>query len=312
MAPASPGTPAEMRAYILERLTGATGEPDSVLAPARSLAERVLPILAKGLAGQFSSAVPMTVDTVELGRFADVPGSADGICAAASIALPGSSDALLLLADATVAALLVSVLFGGDPEEPATPIERALSPIESEVIALAFGEVARALNGCGESFPPVELPGGPPLAGADVDKARPRDGPAVRIGYALGKGPAPGRIMIMMPQRLLLQQRSAASPVPAEDRETEWRARFGEGVMRSSVPLVATMPLAEMTLGEVAGLQAGQVIAFAGASRSDVRLSARNRTLFVGEFGKLGQNYTVRLRGAFDERQDLIDGLMTG
>lgn len=312
MAAASPGTPAEMRAYIMERLTGATGEPDSILAPARSLADRMLPILSKGLEGQFASAVPLSVGAVELARFADAPGCADGICAVISAASPSSPDPLLLFVDSTVAALLVSVLFGGDPEEPATPIDRALSPTETEVIALAFEEVAKAINGSGEGSPSIEFPLGRPLVGPDVDKARPRDGPAVRISYALGKGAAPGRITVMMPQRSLLQLRGDASAASAEVRESEWRERFGEGVMRSSVPLVATMPLTEMTLGEVSRLHEGQVIAFAGASRSDVRLSARNRTLFVGDFGKLGQNYTVRVRSAFDERQDLIDGLMTG
>jgi len=40
------------------------------------------------------------------------------------------------------------------------------------------------------------------------------------------------------------------------------------------------------------------------------RLSARGQTLFVCEFGKLGQNYTVRIKHPFDAGQDFIDGLM--
>ncbi|RVC06359.1 flagellar motor switch protein FliM, partial [Mesorhizobium sp. M7A.F.Ca.CA.002.15.2.1] len=31
---------------------------------------------------------------------------------------------------------------------------------------------------------------------------------------------------------------------------------------------------------------------------------------FVCEFGKLGQNYTVRIRQPYDAGQDFIDGLM--
>lgn len=42
------------------------------------------------------------------------------------------------------------------------------------------------------------------------------------------------------------------------------------------------------------------------------RLSARNKTLFVCEFGKLGQNYTVRINQPYDAGQDFIDGLMPG
>lgn len=308
---ASPGTPAEARDYILERLTGAAGEPARILAPARSLAERTLPVLAKGLAAQFSCAIPMEVDGVELGRFADVSGMSGGVCAMTIAASPDSPDALLIIADSTVAALLVSVLFGGDPEEPAFPLERPLSPTEVEVMALAFEEVARAINGSGERGFCLDMPLPSPIVGADLEKARVRDGPAVRIGFVFGVGAARGRITVMMPQRVLLQHRSDATAAHADAHDGAWRERFGEGVMRSSVALEATMPVTKMTLAAVAQLKEGQVIAIAGSGRSDVRLSTRNRTLFVGELGKLGQNYTVRIRNPFDERQDFIDGLMT-
>lgn len=310
MALASPGTPAETRAYILERLTGETGEPDRILAPARSLADRTLPILAKGLAGQFSAAVPIEVDSVDLTRFADAPG-AGGACAMTIAASPNSPDALLILADSTVAALLVSVLFGGDPEEPVFPLARPLSPTEVEVVAIAFEQVAQAINGSGERGFALDLPLPRPIVGAELDKARMRDGPAVRISYVLGVGQTRGRITVMMPQRVLLQHRSDARAAHTEVRDGEWRERFGEGVMRSSVPLEAAMPVAKMTLAAVAQLKEGEVIPITAAARSEVRLSARNRTLFVGELGKLGQNFTVRVRTPFDERQDLIDGLLT-
>ena len=38
---ASPASPAEMRAYIIERLVGETGEPDRVTDAARSLIEKI-------------------------------------------------------------------------------------------------------------------------------------------------------------------------------------------------------------------------------------------------------------------------------
>ena len=82
--------------------------------------------------------------------------------------------------------------------------------------------------------------------------------------------------------------------------------------MRSTVDLQATMPLARMTLGELAALHEGQVIELDEDAQSQARLSARQKTLFVCEFGKLGQNYTVRIRHPFDAGQELIDGLMPG
>ena len=61
------------------------------------------------------------------------------------------------------------------------------------------------------------------------------------------------------------------------------------------------MPLARMTLGQIAGLHVGQVIEIRGR-RAIAGASCRRakKTLFVCEFGKLGQNYTVRVRHPFD------------
>jgi flagellar motor switch protein FliM len=81
-------------------------------------------------------------------------------------------------------------------------------------------------------------------------------------------------------------------------------------VMRSGVELQATMPLARMTLGQITGLRVGQVIEFEGDAQSQAKLSARQKTLFVCEFGKLGQNYTVRVRHPFDAGQDIMEGLV--
>ena len=82
--------------------------------------------------------------------------------------------------------------------------------------------------------------------------------------------------------------------------------------MRSTVTLEATMPLARLTLGDLAGFEPGQVIEFEETAQSHAKLSARDKTLFVCEFGKLGQNYTVRIRHPYDAGQDFIDGLMPG
>lgn len=72
------------------------------------------------------------------------------------------------------------------------------------------------------------------------------------------------------------------------------------------------MPLARMTLGDIAALVPGQVIELEETAQTNARLTARNKTLFVCEFGKLGQNYTVRIRHPYDAGQDFIDGLMPG
>jgi flagellar motor switch protein FliM len=111
-----------------------------------------------------------------------------------------------------------------------------------------------------------------------------------------------------MPQRVLLKHRGDA--VAAGAGTADFEAKFNEEVMRSAVRLEATMPLTRLTLGQIAGLQEGQVIAIDATAQSAALLKARNNTLFVCEFGKLGQHYTVRVDRPYDATQDLMDGLL--
>jgi len=220
----------------------------------------------------------------------------------------------VLTLDPIAASLLVDMMFGGDPDFEAQPIERDLSPMEAEIAGMAFQIVAKAVNGSGDRSLDLRLPLPMPLVGAEIRKQTLRDGPAVLISFALICPNGRGTISVTMPQRVLLKHRGdavAASPRAAGARD-EWGARFGEEVMRSAVQIEATMPLGRLTLGEISMLHEGQVIELEPDAQSNAKLTARNKTLFVCEFGRLGQNYTVRINGAYDADQDILAGLMPG
>ncbi len=305
----APASPAEMRAFIVERLVGDTGEPDQVAAAARALAECAVPAIVRGL--QETLGVPLAVEVadVELTRLAQArPDAADHAMAiAASVSSP---DALVLTIDNAAVAVVIDLLFGGDAGEAVAPISRDLSALEVEVATSVFEQVAQAINGSGPRAFEFRLPVPMAMTGAEMHKHMLRDGPAVRVVFSLATAASRGTMALMMPQRVLLKHRGDTG-VPAKDAAgPEWRTRFSEEVMRSSVTLEATMPLARMTLGDVAALAAGQVIEFEETAQANARLSVRNKTLFVCEFGKLGQNYTVRIDRTYDAGQELMDGLL--
>ena len=55
---------------------------------------------------------------------------------------------------------------------------------------------------------------------------------------------------------------------------------------------------------------ASELIEFDAEAQSQAKLSTRQKTLFVCEFGRLGQNYTVRVRHPFEAGQDVMEGLV--
>jgi len=304
---ASPTTPSEMRAYIVERLVGETGEPDHVTDAARTLAERALPAIMQGLADTLSLTVAIDLKTVELTRFADARPKGRGY--AMTIAASQSSpDAMILTIDPHAVAVIVNAFFGGDPDAKVAPITRPLSPTETEVASLFFEEVAKAMNGTGDRAFEFKLPLLPAISGQELDKHIIRDGPGVRAVFSVSMLAGSGTFSLTMPQRVLLKHRGGNDATAAPG---QWRQLFGDEVMRSTVELQATMPLASMTLGELSGLHEGQVIEIAAQAQSKALLSARQKSLFVCEFGKLGNNYTVRIRHPFDAGKDLMEGLLS-
>lgn len=303
-------SPAEMRAFIIERLVGDTGEPDEIIKSAKSMASRAVLAIVAGLAEALELNVEIEVAEVELVRFASVRPTATG--AAMTVASsPSSPDAMVLAMDPQALGLAVNLLFGGDPDQAAAAIDRDLSPTEVEVASTVFEQFALALNGSGSRAFELKMPLPAPFAGVELSKQIIRDGPGVRVVFKLVSPAGSGTVALTMPQRVLLKHRGDAK-ADAGARANEWRARFSEEVMRSSVELQASMPLARLTLGALDALQTGQIIEFDAGAQSRARLSARQKTLYVCEFGKLGQNYTLRVRHPFDAGQDLMEGLMSG
>ncbi|MGB3387243.1 MAG: FliM/FliN family flagellar motor switch protein [Pseudaminobacter sp.] len=309
----SPANPAELRASIVERLLGETGEPDHIVGAARALAERALPGVIQAMGEKLAAPIDLDIEAVELARLAQArPQQGHHAMSVASSA--SSPDALILLMDSAGVAVMISALFGGDPDLPVTPIERELSPTETEVATMVFQEIAQAVNGSGERAFAFRLPLPAAITGAELRKHIIRDAPAVRVDFRISTSNGSGRISLMMPQRVLLKHRGGTGTAHAADNDvaSNWSARFGEEIMRSTVNLEARMPLARMTLGAIAQLREGMVIELGEGAQAEAQLSARNKTLFVCEFGKLGQNYTVRIRHPFDAGQDFIDTLLPG
>lgn len=309
----SPGSPSQTRALIIERLVGDSGEAAQVIGVGRGMAERSLPLLQKALAGELGAPVTVDLQAVEVGRVPDARLHAGDTFAMTIVASPTSADAMTLVMDAPAIAVMVCTLFGGDPDQPVSPIERELSRIEIDVATMVFQEVALALNGSGRRSLDLRLPVPKAMSGGEAKRRMLRDGAAIRIAYGISTPTDTGTVTVMIPQRILMATRGATANVNDDGTtEFDWRARFSEEVMRSAVRLEATMPLARLTLGDLASLQPGQVIEFEENAQSQAKLSARGKTLFVCEFGKLGQNYTVRVRHPHDAGQDFIDGLMPG
>jgi flagellar motor switch protein FliM len=305
----SPVSPTQARSLIIERLVGDSGDSSQVIGAGRSMAERALPLINKRLSGEIGAPVTADLQAVEVGRVAEARARAGETFAMTVVASSISSDAMTMVMDGSAVTVMVCALFGGDPDQSVAPIERDLSQVEIDVATLVFQEIAQILNGTGRRSLDLKLPLPRAIAGGEAERRALRDGPAVRIVFGLSTPTDTGSVTVVIPQRVLLVRNGADAEA---GNVSEWHAHFSEEVMRSTIALEATMPLARLTLGQLAGLREGEVLEIEEAAQTRAHLSARDKTLFVCEFGKLGSNYTVRIKHTYDAGQDFIDGLLPG
>jgi len=309
---ASSVSPAEARAYILERLVGDTAEPDRITEAARKFGQRALGAMAQNVNQHLSSPIEIELEGIELGRYAQALAGSSESNAVAIVQSVISPDALLLDLDAESVSLLVAAFLGAGPELPPSRIDRLLSQMELEIATAILREVAEAFNGSGPRSLKLRMPVPPAFSGPDIRKQVLRDGPSVRIVFLVKTSKAAGRLSLTMPQRVLLNPRDEGDAGDdAGGGKSAWSERLGEEVKKSSVTLEAIVPLSQMTLGALSALKVGQILEMPAVAQSSTRLSSRNKTLFVCEFGKLGQNYSVRIKHPFDESQDFVDRLLS-
>jgi flagellar motor switch protein FliM len=306
-------SPPPIASSILERLLGATGDPEEVVKAGRSIAERILKPLRASLEDAASEPVPVEIEAVAVERTTELlvgAGPHDALTVGSSKASP---DALSIRLEAKAIAVLVNALFGAEAEVGAGGIDRDLSPVEIEVANLVCRLLAVAYNGFNGPAQRLKLPLPSVASGDGLKEFAVRDGPGLRIDFAIGAEAERGLVSLFMPQRIVLQrgEEEAADPAVAEAQSAEWAARFNEEVMRARVTLQATLSVGRMTLGQVAAFRRGQVIELSRTAPTETRLSARNKQLFVCEFGRLDENYTVRIRTPVAEGQDIIDGLVS-
>jgi len=304
--------PELMRALVVERLVGATGEPHRVIEAARACATRALAPVLDAFHDKFASPIAVDILDIEIVRLAELKPEEN--CCDALVVVPAevSGDALSMRLNPRAISILVSALFGGDPDLPAAPIERPPSAIERDVAALAFEAFAKALNGTGSRSLGLRMPLSKLQSGLDFRRFVVRDGPGVRVRFSLGGEESGGVLTAWMPQRLILEMRTAGpQDKRAGDAEAaDWTHRFNDEVMRSTVKVKATIPLISMALGELASLHEGQVIEFDDGNQPEVRLAVRDRDVFLCDFGKSGHHYTVRIKQPFDARKDVVEGLL--
>jgi flagellar motor switch protein FliM len=124
-------------------------------------------------------------------------------------------------------------------------------------------------------------------------------------------GTASSEFVVIVPQKVLLKTNiSAPKPKAQAAKSDAWSEQLSEQVRRSKVTLEARIKLQSLTLATISRLAVGDVIPFKDSQDVHVEVSANGKELYVCEFGRSGENYTVRVKDNVNSDDELLRHLM--
>jgi flagellar motor switch protein FliM len=210
---------------------------------------------------------------------------------------------------------LMENLLGALPETIQEPIERPLSQIELDLAIMVFDKIANVLrsgvNAAGGFEPLLEK------AHNAEDRSKPDedhvDEYAVTIKLGITLGTVESEFYLVVPQKALLKTvvTIPKSKGQISKSKKEWQEQIAEQVRRSQVTLEARIRLDSLTLATVSRLIAGDVIPFRDKGDVMVDVSANGKNLYVCEFGRAGDSYTVRVKDNVSSEDEILKHLMS-
>jgi flagellar motor switch protein FliM len=137
-----------------------------------------------------------------------------------------------------------------------------------------------------------------------------RDMQAVAARLTIDTPAGPTALVVLLPQTLLLPIRKNLSFDPGSQSSTSdpgWTRQLKVGVTKARVAVTAVLDDLEMTLGDVADLAVGQVLALHGAGMGRVRLQCAGREMFWCKLGRGEGRYSLEIEEPIEQEDDSLE-----
>jgi flagellar motor switch protein FliM len=303
-----------MERALLARLTGALGDQKTLERLTQDFGTLYQTFLPDVLQSELGLAVEISYEGYKSGVMSELIGGLGDNVALADATLRNWCPNFVIACGNAFVITMMENLLGAAPETIFQPPMRPLSQIELDLSVVVFDKVAQVLrsgvNAQGGFEPQIEPPHNADARLKPEDEAADPFAVAIRIGLKLGK--VTSDFYLVVPQQHLLKTTVTIPKAKNElsrDHE-QWTESMSEQVRRSRVTLEARIPLEALTLDKISRLVAGDVIAFRDSEEIIVDVSANGREMYNCEFGRSGENYTVRVKENVSNENDILKHLL--
>jgi flagellar motor switch protein FliM len=205
---------------------------------------------------------------------------------------------------------MVECMMGGDQDAIVEPEARPASAIELEMTPMLTDQIASviksAVNAPGNFEPLLSKPynaGKRPKPADDYV-----DMPAALLRMKVEFGQLITQFAVIVPQKVLLKTvvKAPVAVSTGNKAATGWAELLQDQVRRSEVRVEARIHLTPLKLGTVSRLRPGDIIPFLEKGDVHVQVSANGRDLYSCEFGRAGDQYTVRVKDTAGSEEELL------
>ncbi|SMC85062.1 flagellar motor switch protein FliM [Rhizobium sp. RU36D] len=299
---------------ILARLTGGLGDRRTLEKICADFGQLYSEFLPDVIHSETSLHTEVTYVGHETGSLGELTADLGDNVVLADASLRNWSPHFVLSCDNGFIITLMESLLGGLPDTIEEPIQRPLSVIELDLASMVFDKLASVLRSGVNAAGGFEATIEPPRNAEDY--GRPEDGRddvyAATIRMKIKLGTVESEFMLVIPQKALLKTK--VTPPKSKNQLSrkgkEWSDQIAEQVRRSQVTLEARIRLEQLTLGIVSRLAVGDVIPFRDKGDIMVDVSANGKEMYRCEFGRAGENYTVRVKDNVSSDDEILKHLM--
>ncbi|MBW9090131.1 flagellar motor switch protein FliM [Rhizobium wenxiniae] len=310
---ASQARPAMERA-LLARLTGSLGDQKTLEHLAQDFGSLYQSFLPDVLQSELGLSVDVAFDGYKSGLMSELVGKLGDNVVLADASLRNWCPKFVIACGNAFVITLMENMLGATPDSIFQPPRRALSQIELDLSTVIFDKIAQVLrsgvNAPGGFETTLEKPHNADARPVLEEEASDPFAMSIRVELKLGK--VASEFYLVVPQKYLLKT-TITLPKSKGDFSREqdaWSESMSEQVRQSRVTLEAKIPLQALTLNTISKLVAGDVIAFRDKEEIVVDVSANGREMYNCEFGRSGENYTVRVKDNVSNENDILKHLL--
>ncbi|HET7412691.1 MAG TPA: FliM/FliN family flagellar motor switch protein [Pararhizobium sp.] len=294
---------------LVARMIGRLGDQQTVEQKAGALAAALCEPLAEAIRDTTGLAVSISRGPIETGLRSEFEAKGIGKLVRCPASIQGWCYDFSLATDARLAIAFAESLLGGGDGDVA---ERPLSMVELDISIVLFEETVAVLKRIAGAASAIASTGAPAVAAPRGEDDETPDVHAVVVTLQVNLGRITAPLALLLPQAAVLKT-EIATPEPEASgprpKAPEWTERLSRQVSSSDVTLKGHISLERTTLGAIARLQPGDVLAFADTHDVEVRLEANGRQLGWCELGRSGNQYMLRLKPAESLEDELMRGM---